>query len=85
MQTRGKNSPEVDAKPAIVPEESFVGVDEIAKAVPLVPSDTITSPSSAWIPNPAPALSPAPAPIFKPFFVVAPNSLLEIIRGRTTG
>ena len=61
VQTRGKKRPVASAKPATAPLGSCVGVSDTAKAVPLVPSETTTSPGYAWTPSAAPALSPAPA------------------------
>ena len=54
------------AKPATAPLASCVGVSDTAKAVPLVPSETMTSPGCACNPSAAPALSPAPAAIGVP-------------------
>ena len=51
------------ANPATAPDASCVGVSETANAVPLVPSETTTSPGWAWIPSAAAALSPAPGAI----------------------
>ncbi|CAB4628848.1 unannotated protein [freshwater metagenome] len=83
MQTSGKKCPDASAKPATCPLASCVGVFETAKAVPLVPSETITSPGSACNPRAAPALSPAPPAIGTPVDVVPPNSPGFTIRGST--
>ena len=45
VQTRGRNLPVASAKPATAPLGSCVGVSETANAVPLVPSETTTSPA----------------------------------------
>ena len=47
VQTSGKKRPVASAKPATCPDASWVGVSETAKAVPLVPRDTTTSPACA--------------------------------------
>ena len=81
MQTKGRNSPEALAKPAMVPVESWVAVSETAKTVPLVPRETTTSPAFARTPNAAAALSPAPAPILIPADVVCAVSVAATILG----
>ena len=82
VQTRGKNSPDALANPAIVPELSLVLDAETANTVPLVPSDTTTSPASAKTPKAAAALSPAPAPILSPLWLVSATSVGATTRGR---
>ena len=72
------------AKPATAADGSCVGVSETAKAVPLVPRETTTSPGCACTPSAAPALSPAPAAIGIPDVVVAPNALGLMIVGSFT-
>ena len=55
---------------------------ETENAVPLVPSETITSPGCAFKPRAAPALSPAPAAIGIPLSVVPPNAFGATIFGK---
>ena len=81
MQTRGKKRPVASANPATAPLESCVGVSETAKAVPLVPSETTTSPGCACTPKAAPALSPAPAAIGIPERVSPPKAEGATMRG----
>ena len=47
VQTNGRKFPVASANPATSPRASCVGVFETAKAVPLVPSETTTSPGLA--------------------------------------
>ena len=47
VQTNGKKRPVASAKPATSPDESCVAVSDTAKAVPLVPNETTTSPACA--------------------------------------
>ncbi|CAB4543018.1 unannotated protein [freshwater metagenome] len=82
VHTSGKKRPVASANPATAPLGSCVGVSETAKAVPLVPRETTTSPGSACTPSAAPALSPAPAAIGIPESVVPPNAEGAIIFGR---
>ncbi|CAB4587730.1 unannotated protein [freshwater metagenome] len=84
VQTSGKKRPVASAKPATAPLESWVGVSETAKAVPLVPSEITTSPGCDCRPRAAAALSPAPAAIGIPDVVTPPNSWGRIIRGNIT-
>ena len=81
MQTSGKKRPVASANPATAPLGSCVGVSETANAVPLVPSETTTSPGWACTPRAAPALSPAPAAMGIPESVVPPNALGAVMRG----
>ena len=83
MQTSGRKYPVPSAKPATSPLASCVGVFDTAKAVPLVPSETTTSPGSAPTPIAAAALSPVPAAIGIPVGVLAAKVLGSTIRGNT--
>ena len=81
VHTSGKKRPVASANPATAPLASCVGVSETAKAVPLVPSETTTSPGCACTPSAAPALSPAPAAIGIPESVSPPNADGATMRG----
>ena len=69
VHTRGRKFPVASAKPATSPLGSLVAILETAKAVPLVPIDTTTSPGCAPTPSAAAALSPVPAAIGIPLCV----------------
>src|ERR1035437_1826273 len=58
---RGRKRPVASANPATTPVASVVGAVCTPKTVPLVPSDTTTSPGSSPSPSAAPMLSPVPA------------------------
>src|SRR5262245_54755388 len=62
VHTSGSCAPVASAKPATKPDASAVTMSYVANTVPLVPSDTTTSPG--WIDNPSAAamLSPVPGP-----------------------
>lgn len=82
VQTSGRKCPVPSANPATSPVASCVGVFETANAVPLVPSETTTSPGSAPTPIAAAALSPVPAAIGIPLSVFAAKVLGSTIRGK---
>ena len=82
VQTRGRKYPVPSAKPATSPLASWVGVLETANAVPLVPSETTTSPGSAPRPIAAAALSPVPAAIGIPLLVFVAKTLGSTILGK---
>ena len=66
VQTSGRKRPVASAKPATRPLTSAVGLFATAKAVPLVPRETTTSPGRAPRPSAAAMLSPVPGPRIVP-------------------
>ena len=70
------------ANPATSPLASCVGVFETANAVPLVPSETTTSPGWASTPIAAAALSPVPAAIGIPLVVFIAKVFGSTILGK---
>ncbi len=61
VQESGRWPPVASAKPAMAPVSSRIGSRFGVKTVPLVPSETTTSPGVSASPSAAPMLSPVPA------------------------
>ena len=85
MQASGRNRPVASAKPQTSPVGSADSFAVTAYAVPEVPMETATSPSSRPSPSAAPMLSPVPADSAAPHEVRPTTSDGPATRGSATG